>query len=169
MRQIPNYCGFMSISVSDFLNILGNWESPGLPLLKLYSMSWQKIVYNEISVLGILFVFRYTILFRGLSNYVGARPAGALNDAVSSWRLLACSFFNSSINSQRCVNCCLRGPITALICFATSSNLTEMLGEFSTSWSDIPTRGNCFDAFGFSATCYLVCLCTYGLFHNLEK
>ena len=56
-----------------------------------------------------------------------------LEEAVSSWRL----FLSPRINSQRLSSCCDRGSITDLICLATSSNVTDTLGDVSISWSDI--------------------------------
>ena len=92
----------------------------------------------------------------------------ALNEAGSSWRLSTCCLFNSRISSQRWVYCCVR----AGYCPDLSSNF---LGRDGYAWKVFklviwhPTGGFCYQTFGFVTTLCVVCLGTYGFFHNLEK
>ena len=61
----------------------------------------------------------------------------ALKKLVSSWGLLDCSSLSSHISSQRRAICCVKRSVTALICWATSLEVTGLLDYFSISWSDI--------------------------------
>ena len=62
-----------------------------------------------------------------------------MSEAVSSWCLLHCSFFNSRLDLQSWANCCVRGSVTALICLATTSYVTDTLEVFWLSRFDILT------------------------------
>ena len=42
--------------------------------------------------------------------------------------------FNSLNKSKKCANCCMRVSVIALVCRATSSDVTGALTNFSTSW-----------------------------------
>ena len=61
----------------------------------------------------------------------------ALKKVVTLLRLLDYSSSSLRNNSRRRGNCCVRGSVTALICQATSSDVTEPLNESSVSLSDI--------------------------------
>ena len=61
----------------------------------------------------------------------------SLKDVVSSWFLQEGLLLSSRISLQRPANCRDRGKVTALFGRANSSDVNELLDEFSISWSDI--------------------------------
>ena len=92
----------------------------------------------------------------------------ALNEAVSSWRLFACSFLSSRINSERWASSC-KVSVTALICQATSSNVKCTLGDVSLLSADILLEVVFYPVFNLSITPFVVSFNTYGPFHTSEN
>ena len=60
-----------------------------------------------------------------------------LNEAVSSWRILDCSFFNSRIVLQWCATCSVRGSVLGLIFRANPTDMTNTLEEFCSLWDNL--------------------------------
>ena len=61
----------------------------------------------------------------------------ALQEVVSWWCLFACSMLSSRMSSSRWANWREMGSVSALICQATPSKVTDTLGDVSIPWSDI--------------------------------
>ena len=61
----------------------------------------------------------------------------ALKEVLPSWSLFEHLSLNSLIKSQRRSTCRVSGPATAMIWEATSSDVTELVTEFSALLSDI--------------------------------
>ena len=91
----------------------------------------------------------------------------ALEEVVPSWHLFACSILSYCENSPKWATCCERGSVTALICQAISSDVTDILVDVCTSWSDMLL--GVFYKSNFQSQCYYLYLQFQPSFSYIRK